>query len=173
MQFSHLQKVADKIPPVEDQVPIILLLGRDIIQVHKIRERINGPHSTPYAQRLDLGWVIVGEACLGKTHKPPNANVLKTHVLQNGRAHVLTSFKSKSQVVTATPLLPTKTRVKVSILISWDKQFLKERKMMTNQCCQYRIKTLLTWKRKCFKMKVAAGWHRCHSALQDHNFQVR
>lgn len=98
MQFQHLQKVASKIPPVEDEVPILLLLGRDIIQVHKVRERINGPHSLPYAQRLDLGWVIVSEACLGRTHKPQNVRVLKTHVLQNGRASYLCPCPNTFQV---------------------------------------------------------------------------
>lgn len=63
MKFPHLRKIAVKVPPVEEQVPIMLLLGRDIIQVHKVRQRINGPHSMPYAQHLDLGWVIVGETC--------------------------------------------------------------------------------------------------------------
>lgn len=43
----------------------------------------------PYAQHVDFGWVIVCEACLGKTHKPPNVNVLKPHVLQNGRVSYL------------------------------------------------------------------------------------
>lgn len=98
MQFQHLQKVASKIPPVEDEVPIFLLLGRDIIQVHKVRERINGPHSSPYAQLLDLGWVIVSEACLGRTHKPLNVSVLKTHVLQNGRASYLCPCPNTFQV---------------------------------------------------------------------------
>ncbi|XP_038823288.1 uncharacterized protein LOC120023350 [Salvelinus namaycush] len=55
----HLQPVMDKIPAVDPDAPILLLLGRDILRVHKVREQINGPHDTPYAQRLDLGWVIV------------------------------------------------------------------------------------------------------------------
>ncbi|XP_057695101.1 thymocyte nuclear protein 1 isoform X1 [Corythoichthys intestinalis] len=98
MQYPHLQRIANKIPPVEEKVPILLLLGRDIIQLHKVRERINGPRSTPYAQRLDLGWVIVGETCLGKTHKPPNVNVLKTNVLQNGRASYFSPCPNTFQI---------------------------------------------------------------------------
>lgn len=92
MQFQHLQKVASKIPSVEDEVPILLLLGRDIIQVpHR-------PHSSTYAQRLDLGWVIISEACLGRTLKPLNVIVLKTHVLQNGRASYLCPCPNTFQV---------------------------------------------------------------------------
>ncbi|XP_028847241.1 uncharacterized protein LOC114796892 [Denticeps clupeoides] len=98
MKFPHLQKIAEKVPPVEEQVPILLLLGRDIIQVHKVREKINGPHNMPYAQRLDLGWVIVGEVCMGKMHKPTNVKVLKTHVLQNGRASYLCPCPNTFQI---------------------------------------------------------------------------
>ncbi|XP_036002193.1 uncharacterized protein LOC118565663 [Fundulus heteroclitus] len=82
----HLRPVADKIQPVDHQAPILLLLGRDILRVHKVREQINGPNNAPYAQRLDLGWVIVGEVCSGKTHGQPEVNVYKTHTLDNGRA---------------------------------------------------------------------------------------
>ena len=66
--FPHLRPVADKIPPLDASAPILLLLGRDILSLHKVHEQRNGPHKSPYAQRLDLGWVIVGELCLGGTH---------------------------------------------------------------------------------------------------------
>ncbi|XP_028254480.1 uncharacterized protein LOC114430714 [Parambassis ranga] len=91
LHHPHLQQVANKIPPVDPDAPILLLLGRDILQAHKVREQINGPHNTPYAQRLDLGWVIVGDACLGTVHKPFRVNVTKTHVLHNGRTSFLSS----------------------------------------------------------------------------------
>lgn len=87
--FSHLRPVADKIPPLDTSAPILLLLGRDILSLHKVREQRNGPHNSPYAQRLDLGWVIVGELCLGGTHKTEEVNAYKTHVLQNGRSSFL------------------------------------------------------------------------------------
>ncbi|KAK3507778.1 hypothetical protein QTP70_000334 [Hemibagrus guttatus] len=50
------------------EAQILLLLGRDILQVHKVREQRNGPNNAPYAQRLDLGWVVVGDVCLGSVH---------------------------------------------------------------------------------------------------------
>lgn len=87
--FPHLEPVADKILPPDANAPILLLLGRDILSVHKVREQYNGPRNTPYAQRLDLGWVIVGEVCLGGAHKPSNVNVFRTNVLQNGRTSFL------------------------------------------------------------------------------------
>lgn len=60
-----------------------------ILSVHKVREKRNGPHNTPYAQRLDLFWVIVGKVCLGGTHRQTKVNVYRTHVLQNGRTSFL------------------------------------------------------------------------------------
>ncbi|KAJ8353207.1 hypothetical protein SKAU_G00207740 [Synaphobranchus kaupii] len=87
--FPHLKPVADKIPPLNTSAPILLLLGRDILSLHKVREQHNGPHNSPYAQRLDHGWVIVGEICLGGADKTEDVNVFKTHVLQNGRPSFL------------------------------------------------------------------------------------
>lgn len=88
--FPHLTPVADKIPPSDPDAQILLLLGRDILSVHKVREQYNGPHNTPYAHRLDLGWVIVGEICLDRTHQPANVKVYKTNVLSDGRASFFT-----------------------------------------------------------------------------------
>lgn len=46
----------------------------------------NGPHDSLYAQKLDLGWVIVGSVCLGEVHKPDTVNTFYTNTLENGRA---------------------------------------------------------------------------------------
>lgn len=83
--YTHLKRVADKIPALDPSAAILILLGQDIPQAHKVRGHSNGPHNAPYAQRLDLGWVIVGEVCLGRVHKPEHANVYRTNVLSNGR----------------------------------------------------------------------------------------
>lgn len=56
----------------------MLLLGRDIIRAHKVRKQVNGSHNQPYAQKLDLGWVIVGNVCLGSVHKPPTISTFYT-----------------------------------------------------------------------------------------------
>ena len=111
--FPHLLPVADKIPPLDASAPILLLLGRDILSLHKVREQRNGPHNSPYAQRLDLGWVIVGELCLGGAHKTEEVNTYKTHVLQNGRfsflkpctnnIHIKEKFKGLTQRSLQTP----------------------------------------------------------------------
>ncbi len=85
MHFPHLTAMSEKIPPLDPGAPILLLLGRDVLSVHKVREQRNGPQNTPYAQRLDLGWVIVGEVCLDGIHRQSSVNTYKTNILLNGR----------------------------------------------------------------------------------------
>lgn len=85
-RHPHLLPIANKIQPVDHHAPILLLLGRDILRLHEVHEQVNGPNNAPYAQRLDLGWVIVGEVCVGKAHSTSEVNVYKTHTLDSGRA---------------------------------------------------------------------------------------
>ncbi|XP_072896146.1 uncharacterized protein [Hemitrygon akajei] len=80
----HLHHIAKHIPELDPKAEILLLLGRDVLRVHKVRQQVNGPHDAPFAQRLDLGWVVIGEVCLGNVHKP-TVNTLKTNVLESGR----------------------------------------------------------------------------------------
>ncbi|XP_038065714.1 uncharacterized protein LOC119735847 [Patiria miniata] len=79
----HLQRIANEIEPIDPAIPILLLIGRDVLQAHKVREQINGPDNAPYAQRLDLGWVIVGDACLDGLHKKVGISVHNTGLLDN------------------------------------------------------------------------------------------
>ncbi|XP_075707313.1 uncharacterized protein LOC142741872 [Rhinoderma darwinii] len=85
----HLKRIEHLIPKLDPEAQIVLLLGRDILRVHKVRQQINGPHNAPYAQRLDLGWVVVGEVCLGGVHKPTTVNSMLTSTLENGRPSLL------------------------------------------------------------------------------------
>ncbi|XP_077369860.1 uncharacterized protein LOC144014155 [Festucalex cinctus] len=86
---AHLRSIAHKIPCLDPDAQILLLLGRDILQVHKVREHRNGPPNAPYAQRLDLGWVVIGNVCLGSAHKPESVTSFRTNVLENGRPSLL------------------------------------------------------------------------------------
>ncbi|KAJ8369449.1 hypothetical protein SKAU_G00094770 [Synaphobranchus kaupii] len=52
--YPHLKPVMDKIPAIDHDAAILLLLGRDILCVHKVRKQYNGPKNAPYAQQLDL-----------------------------------------------------------------------------------------------------------------------
>ena len=81
----HLKPIAHEIPQLDSNAKILLLLGRDILRVHKVRRQISGPHEAAYAQKLDLGWVIVGDVCLGSTHRP--SEVTCTKVLMEISVH--------------------------------------------------------------------------------------
>lgn len=95
---SHMRAIANELPALDDNADILLLLGRDILQVHKVREQFNGPYDAPYAQKLDLGWVIVGDVCLGGAHKKKEVSTLKTCILENGRPSHLTPCESLVRV---------------------------------------------------------------------------
>ncbi|XP_011487025.2 uncharacterized protein LOC105356652 [Oryzias latipes] len=87
MHQPHLQPIGKYIPELDPNAQILLLLGRDVLRAHKVREQVNGPHHAPFAQRLDLGWVVVGEVCVGNIHMPA-VNSYKTVILENGRPTV-------------------------------------------------------------------------------------
>ena len=81
----HLQQIADKIPDLDKHAEILLLIGRDVPPLHKVHESRNRPRNAPWGQRLDLGWVVLGNTCLDGTHKPDQISMYKTQVLHNGR----------------------------------------------------------------------------------------
>lgn len=80
---SHLHHIARHIPEMDPEVEILLLLRRDVLRAHKVRQQVNGRHDAPFAQCLDLGWVMTGEVCLVNVHKL-TVNAFETHVLDNG-----------------------------------------------------------------------------------------
>jgi hypothetical protein len=85
LHYSHLHDIARFIPPLHHDADIILLLGRDIIEAHHVLDQRIGVGNQPYGQKLRLGWTIIGETCLGKTHAPAVINTCKTHLLGSGR----------------------------------------------------------------------------------------
>ncbi|CAE1295029.1 unnamed protein product [Acanthosepion pharaonis] len=85
LHHKHLASIATEIPNLDQEAPILLLLCRDIIDVHKVHAQINGPHSAPYDQKLDMGWVIVGNVCLGGTHKPTTVDTFFTSTREGSR----------------------------------------------------------------------------------------
>ena len=85
----HLASIADKIPALDANVEVLLLIGKDAPALHKIHEFRNGPRDAPWAQRLNLGWVVLGNACLDGAHKPTETSCFRTQVLDNGRPSLL------------------------------------------------------------------------------------
>ena len=68
---------------------ISLLIGRDLIPAHYVLDQKIGQPGQPYAQRLKLGWVVIGETCLDGQHVPRDVNSMKTHAYFNGRPTTL------------------------------------------------------------------------------------
>ena len=50
----HLKDITTEISAVNPQAEILLLLGRDVFQVHKALDHRNGPPNAPFAQRFSL-----------------------------------------------------------------------------------------------------------------------
>ena len=89
--FAHLRQVASFIPPLDDSLGIQLLIGRDLPSVHHVLRQVIGPNELPFAVELPLGWVIIGEVCLGRVHKPETVNTYFTSVDKFGRNSLFTS----------------------------------------------------------------------------------
>lgn len=87
--YSHLKDIAEFIPPVQESAEILLLIGRDLLPAHHVLEQRIGPMHAPFAQRLRLGWVIIGNICLGTAHQQNTISVMKTFTLKDGRTTLL------------------------------------------------------------------------------------
>lgn len=60
-----------------------------MISAHQVLYQRPGKDNEPYAQRLKLGWVIIGETCLGSAHQPDIVTVNKTSILRNGQESLI------------------------------------------------------------------------------------
>ena len=85
---SHMCPITELFPKPDSEMTILLLIGRDSPQLIKVRESRNGPHNAPSAQRMELGWVIIGDVGLDGTHSPEQVEAYRTHILDNGRSSV-------------------------------------------------------------------------------------
>lgn len=80
-RFPHLQDIANEIPPLDETADIHLLIGRDAPELLKVREFKNGLKGTPWAQKLSLGWTIIGQMCLDLVGGPTHVLVRRTNLL--------------------------------------------------------------------------------------------
>lgn len=76
------------------QAKLIILIDRDLFEAHHVQSQRLGPKNSPFVQELKLGWVVIGDVCHGKSHKPAAVNVLKTNVISCERRFVLQPFKN-------------------------------------------------------------------------------
>ncbi|XP_056002772.1 uncharacterized protein LOC125674273 [Ostrea edulis] len=93
--YSHLCDIANKLEPIDADADILLLIGRDAIEVHHVLEQVVGH----LPQRLKLGWVVMGEMCLGRNHKPDSISVCKTYQTSQGGPTVLPPCPNKFDVL--------------------------------------------------------------------------
>ena len=80
-RFPHLHEIAREIPPLDLNADIHLLLGRDAPELLKVREFTNGPKGAPWAQKLSLGWTIIGQMCLDIVGGPAHVLACRTSLL--------------------------------------------------------------------------------------------
>ena len=98
MHHPHLHDIASQIPILDEEADVLLLIGRDLIDAHHVLEQKTGSPGSPFAQRLGLGWVIIGEVCLGKVHQPDSVSVNITHLVSKHRASICQPCPNSIQV---------------------------------------------------------------------------
>ena len=81
-RFPHLEAIANKIPPYDQDANVSLLIGRDAPECLKVRTFINGPKGAPWAQKLSLGWTICGQVCLERLGGAVHVSMNKTTVMR-------------------------------------------------------------------------------------------
>ena len=80
-RFPHLSDIANEIPQLDENAKIHLLIGRDAPKLLKVREFRNGPKGAPWAQKLSLGWTIIGQMCLDLAGGPVHVRACRTSLL--------------------------------------------------------------------------------------------
>ena len=60
--FPHLRDLSGQMCAIDTNINIELLIGRDIVVAHRVLDQLLGNDREPYAQKLPLGWVVVGES---------------------------------------------------------------------------------------------------------------
>lgn len=91
--YHHPRQIVDKIPPLDQAADILLLLGRDIICAHK--GNTNDPYDAPYAQKLGLGWVIIGDVCIWGAQKTNKVSAMNTCILYSRKQTYLTLCENR------------------------------------------------------------------------------
>ena len=103
-QFEYLRNL--DLPPLDPDAEILLLIGRDMTEAHIVLEQQAGAHSDPFAQRLALGWVVIGTVYLGVCHPRENLVVTKTNILGNGRPTLMEPCCYNMMIKEKFPTLP-------------------------------------------------------------------
>ena len=128
--YAHLRRIAKHIPPYRRDVSMVILIGRDQLPLHHVLEQVVGDDHEPFAQKLRLGWTVIGEVRLGKMHKPNSITVRKIGLLPCGRATPFTPCDASIALVPATDtkkefdIFASTERDKEASLSTDDREFL-------------------------------------------------
>ena len=74
----------------------MLLIGRDLLQAHHVLDQRLGPPGAPYAQKLPLGWVVVGGPGNNEPEGPSEVTVKKTCLSTTDSQSQLFSLQNKT-----------------------------------------------------------------------------
>lgn len=97
--YDHLEDLYDLIPTIKPNVEILLLIGRDVPSVHHVLDqRLGVTRDDPFAQKLRLGWTIIGDVCLDGRHAPKLTSVCKTSIMPSGRPSIMIPCGNDFQV---------------------------------------------------------------------------
>nr|XP_022331795.1 uncharacterized protein LOC111129629 [Crassostrea virginica] len=107
--YPHLSEIASELHPLEKDMEILLLIGRDLGEAHHVLEQRIGPPHSPYAQKIGFGWVVIGDVCLGRSHRPDVVVANKLAVLSNGRS--TQSTPCPNNIIVKADVCKEKTRI--------------------------------------------------------------
>lgn len=96
--YRHMRDIEEEIPPLDQDAEITLLVGRDLLPAHHILDQRLGDSDSPFAQRLHLGWVVIGEVCYGASHSQESLSVCKTYTRTNGRTSLMETCENSFQL---------------------------------------------------------------------------
>ncbi|VDH90930.1 Hypothetical predicted protein [Mytilus galloprovincialis] len=80
IRYNHLKEMADNLSPLDPDCKIMLLIGMDMTEAHHVLEQIIGPRNALFAQKLPLGWVVIGNTYLCGIHTPDDVTAYLTHL---------------------------------------------------------------------------------------------
>ncbi|XP_060618498.2 uncharacterized protein [Anolis sagrei] len=66
----HLKGIQDLIPALDLETDIVMIIGADCPILFRVSNQIEGPKGSPIAQKLPLGWTVLGPVCLNKMFQP-------------------------------------------------------------------------------------------------------
>ena len=82
-QHKHLRGV--DLPDLDSDAQILFLIGHDLPDAHIVKDQRTGSTGQPIGQKLSLGWVVIGNVCLGPHTRLGHVIVNKTNILPIGR----------------------------------------------------------------------------------------